>query len=112
MLESEQLIEQDAKRKRGRRCSLSLKDRPGREHIHESSRRRYSQHLEARHEERLAQAIADHDYNAPENQPPTSILSNDGAPKGAAAGSSGMPDRKTLPTPQARAPSPEDALSA
>lgn len=31
MLESEQLIEQHAKRKRGRRCSLSLKDRPGRE---------------------------------------------------------------------------------
>ena len=31
MLESEQLIEAEATLKRGRRCSLSLKDRPGRE---------------------------------------------------------------------------------
>ena len=31
ILESEQIIEREATRKRGRRCSLSLKDRPGRE---------------------------------------------------------------------------------
>jgi len=31
MLESEQIIEQEASRRRGRRCSLSLKSRPGRE---------------------------------------------------------------------------------
>ena len=31
MLESEKIIEQEESLKRGRRCSLSLKDRPGRE---------------------------------------------------------------------------------